>query len=60
MVTWELFHEGGKTRLRLTHAGLEKLAHAGADFRRQGFETGWSSIFQLLATWLQQTPVAVG
>ena len=58
VVTWELFHEGDKTRLRLTHAGLEKLAHAGAGYRRQGFNTGWNSIFQLLATWLQQAPVA--
>ena len=57
LVTWELFREGNKTRLRLTHTGLEKLAHAGAGFRRQGFITGWSSIFELLGTWLQRMPV---
>jgi uncharacterized protein YndB with AHSA1/START domain len=57
-VTWELFPEGRKTRLRLTHAGLEKFAHAGADFRRQNFEMGWGGIFGMLATWLQRTPVA--
>ena len=57
LVTWELFREGNKTRLRLTHTGLEKLAHAGAGFRKQGFITGWSSIFQLLATWLQNVSV---
>jgi len=55
-VTWELFPEGKKTRLRLTHAGLEKLANAGADYRCQSFEMGWNSIFGILATWLQRTP----
>ena len=59
-VTWELFPEGRKTRLRLTHAGLEKLAYAGADYRRQNFETGWGNIFGRLATWLQRMPATAG
>ena len=59
-VTWELFPEGKKTRLRLTHEGLEKLAHAGAPWARGNFEAGWNSIFDKgLRSWLQQAPVAV-
>lgn len=55
-VTWELFPEGKKTRLRLTHEGLEKLAYAGLHFARHNFEEGWTSIFdEGLKSWLQQT-----
>jgi uncharacterized protein YndB with AHSA1/START domain len=43
-VSFELFPEGSKTRLRLTHEGLEKLAHAGPDFARTNFMAGWTSI----------------
>jgi uncharacterized protein YndB with AHSA1/START domain len=42
-VTFELFPEGNKTRLRLTHDGLETFP-ALADFARQNFEQGWASI----------------
>ena len=44
-VTWELFPEGKRTRLRLTHQGLEKIAYAGKDFQRSNFEGGWSYYF---------------
>ena len=43
-VSFELFPEGDKTRLRLTHEGLENLAHAGHDFVRSNFEAGWTAI----------------
>jgi uncharacterized protein YndB with AHSA1/START domain len=43
-VSFELFPEGDKTRLRLTHEGLENLAHAGPDFVRSNFEAGWTAI----------------
>jgi uncharacterized protein YndB with AHSA1/START domain len=43
-VSFELFPEGSKTRLRLTHEGLENLAHAGPDFARTNFMAGWTSI----------------
>lgn len=44
LVSFELFAEGDKTRLRLTHEGLENLAHAGPDFARTNFEAGWTAI----------------
>ena len=57
-VTWELFPEGGKTRLRLTHEGLEKFAHAGPDFVRSNFVGGWGYYFdKALPSWLEKTPV---
>jgi len=42
-VTFELFTEGDKTRLRLTHAGLETFP-AINDFARKNFEEGWHYI----------------
>jgi uncharacterized protein YndB with AHSA1/START domain len=44
-VSFELFPEGDKTRLRLTHTGLENFAHAGPHYVRTNFMTGWTSIF---------------
>jgi uncharacterized protein YndB with AHSA1/START domain len=44
-VTWELFPEGKKTRLRLTHEGLELIAHAGPEYQRQNFVEGWTEFF---------------
>jgi len=58
-VTWELFPEGNRTRLRLTHEGLEKFAYAGEPWARTNFEAGWGAIFdQGLRLWLQRTPMA--
>jgi|SRR6185437_15188483 len=42
-VTFELFAEGDKTRLKLTHAGLETFP-AEPDFARKNFEMGWTDI----------------
>lgn len=43
-VTWELFNEGdNKTRLRLTHRGLETFP-AEKDFARESFSKGWTYI----------------
>jgi uncharacterized protein YndB with AHSA1/START domain len=59
-VTWELFPEGRKTRLRLTHEGLEKIAHAGPDYGRKNFAQGWTSFFdQRLVQFLQRSPMAL-
>jgi uncharacterized protein YndB with AHSA1/START domain len=44
-VSFELFPEGDRTRLRLTHEGLENLAHAGPHYARTNFMAGWTSIF---------------
>jgi len=42
-VTFELFAEGDKTRLKLTHAGLETFPAQPA-FARTNFEKGWTDI----------------
>jgi len=43
-VTFELFAEGDKTRLKLTHAGLETFPASNPDLRRENFEAGWTQI----------------
>lgn len=43
-VTWELFNEGNKTRLKLTHAGLETFPANNPDFAKKNFEAGWTHI----------------
>ncbi|HEY3250453.1 MAG TPA: SRPBCC domain-containing protein [Ignavibacteria bacterium] len=44
-VTFELFDEGNKTRLKLTHAGLETFpAEENPDLARKNFEMGWNQI----------------
>lgn len=44
-VSFELFDEGGKTRLKLTHEGLESFPGAtNPDFAKESFMQGWSYI----------------
>jgi uncharacterized protein YndB with AHSA1/START domain len=43
-VTFELFPEGAKTRLRLTHEGLETFPQDKPDFAKKSFEAGWTDI----------------
>lgn len=43
-VTFELFDEGGKTRLKLTHEGLETFPTDNKDFARESFSAGWTYI----------------
>ena len=43
VVTFELFDEGGKTRLKLTHEGIESFP-AQPDFAKSSFEGGWTYI----------------
>jgi len=44
-VTFELFSEGNKTRLKLTHSGLESFpVDEVPEFRRENFDAGWTSI----------------
>ena len=42
-VTFELFEEGDKTRLKLTHTGLESFP-GDPHFARHNFESGWARI----------------
>lgn len=45
LVTFELFEEGNKTRLKLTHSGLESFpATAHNDFAKENFMEGWTEI----------------
>ena len=41
-VTFELSAEGNKTRLRLTHEGIETFPKVIADFARENFVEGWT------------------
>jgi uncharacterized protein YndB with AHSA1/START domain len=43
-VTFELFEEGKKTRLKLTHEGIESIAANGPDFAKNNFVQGWTAI----------------
>ena len=44
-VTFELFDEHGKTKVRLTHEGLETFPKtAGDDFAKENFLEGWNFI----------------
>src|SRR3982074_2578948 len=43
LVTWELFGESDKTRLKLTHEGLETFPKTPS-FARESFMAGWTKI----------------
>jgi uncharacterized protein YndB with AHSA1/START domain len=43
LVTFELFADGGKTRLKLTHEGMETFPKTPA-YARKNFEAGWTQI----------------
>jgi uncharacterized protein YndB with AHSA1/START domain len=43
-VTFELFADGDKTRLKLTHAGVESFPADNPDFARENFAAGWTDI----------------
>jgi uncharacterized protein YndB with AHSA1/START domain len=44
LVTFELFEEGEKTRLRLTHEGIESFGKDNPDLAKESFDKGWSEI----------------
>ena len=43
-VTFELFPEGDKTRLRLTHSSIETFPESNPDFAKANFAEGWKQI----------------
>jgi uncharacterized protein YndB with AHSA1/START domain len=54
-VTFELFPEGDKTRLKLTHAGLETFPADMDAFKKENFVAGWNEIIgNLLTGFLQK------
>ena len=50
LVTFELFGEGGKTRIQVTHTGIETFPQTPA-YAPKNFEAGWT---QLVGTELKQ------
>jgi uncharacterized protein YndB with AHSA1/START domain len=42
VVTWELFAEGNKTRLKLTHSGLETFPADEPGLKKENFVAGWT------------------
>jgi len=44
VVTFELFEEGDKTRLKLTHEGIETFPKEVTDLAKENFEAGWTAI----------------
>lgn len=45
LVTFELFPDGHKTRVKLTHSGLETFAASNnPDLDKKNFEAGWNDI----------------
>lgn len=57
-VTFELFPEGGQTRLRLTHEGLETFPESNPDLAKKNFAEGWNSILgESLKKYLESKPV---
>ena len=54
-VTWELFPEGDKTKLKLTHAGLETFPADNKDLAPENFAAGWTDIIgRLLKEYLER------
>lgn len=48
-VTFELFPEGAtKTRVRVTHQGLETFSQSNPDFARKSFTGGWTELITVL------------
>jgi uncharacterized protein YndB with AHSA1/START domain len=52
LVTFELFAEGEKTRLKLTHTGIETFPKTPA-YARKNFEAGWTGIATELENFLE-------
>lgn len=44
VLSFELFDEGDKTRLKLTHEGIESMSANGPDFQISSFTAGWTEI----------------
>lgn len=54
-VSFELFDEGGKTRVKLVHTGLESFPQDNPMFARESFSQGWTDIIgRSLKEYLEQ------
>ena len=56
-VTFELFSEGDRTRLKLTHEGLETFPDQ-PDFKRENFQAGWTALIGDLLPKFLSSPAA--
>jgi len=56
-VTFELFAEGHKTRLKLTHEGIETFPANDPDFARESFAEGWTYIVNTALTHFVEAPL---
>ncbi len=54
VVTFELFEEGNKTRLKLTHEGTETFVTDNQDFARESFTGGWTHFSDALKTYVEK------
>jgi uncharacterized protein YndB with AHSA1/START domain len=52
-VSFELFPEGNKTKLKLTHTGLETFPQTG-EFAKSNFNTGWTYFAGALEDFLKK------
>src|SRR5688500_829885 len=58
-VTFELFPEGDKTRVKLTHAGVETYPANQPEFGKKNFEAGWNDIIgNLLNDFVEKSKAA--
>lgn len=56
LVSFELFPEGEKTRLKLTHEGLSTFPADNPDFEKKNFVAGWTEIIGTnLKTFLEKS-----
>lgn len=53
-ITFELFEEGNKARLQLTHEGLETFPQDNKDFARGNFSEGWNYFVGNLEVYLEK------
>ena len=56
-VTFELFSEGDRTRLKLTHEGLETFPDQ-PNFKRENFQAGWTALIGDLLPKFLSSPAA--
>jgi uncharacterized protein YndB with AHSA1/START domain len=48
VVTFELSPEGNKTKIKLTHTGLETFPKDNSDFAKESFSAGWTELIGVL------------
>lgn len=54
VATMELFPEGARTRLRVTHTGIDSHPQDNPDFARESFQQGWNEIADQLQAYMEK------